>query len=96
MSSHAKEITEYKDNIPKLLFLASGKIAKDFNNSESIVSRARLEFDAEGKTFIFDFTSTNKNYIATNFKVLDEDGDQILGVEPFQDKMGPPINDTIN
>ena len=96
MSSHAKEIIGYKDNIPKLLFLASGKIANDFNKSESVVSRARLEFDSEGKTFIFDFTSTDENYIATNFKVLNEDGDQILGVEPFQNIMGPPINDTIN
>jgi hypothetical protein len=96
MSSHAKEITGYKDNIPKLLFLASGKIAKDFNESKAVVSRARLEFDTEGKTFIFDFTSTNENYIATNLKVLNEDGDSILGIDSFQDIMGPPINDTIN
>ena len=96
MSSHAKEITGYKDNIPKLLFLAAGKIAKDFNKSNSIVSKARLEFEVEGKTFIFDFASTNEDYITTNFKVLDETGDPIIGVDNSQDIMGPPINNTIN
>jgi len=96
MSSHAKEITGYKDNIPKLLFLASGKVAKDFNESKAVVSRARLEFETEGQTFIFDFSSTNENYITTNLTVLNEDGDSVLGINSFQDIMGPPINDTIN
>ena len=37
MSYHAKEITKYKDSIPKLLFLTTGKLTQDFENTENFI-----------------------------------------------------------
>ena len=96
MSYHAKEITKYKDSIPKLLFLTTGKLTQDFENTENFVSKAHLDFKVDDRTFVFDFRSEDNKTIATKFQILDEDGDPLVGIDGYQDPMGPPINETIN
>ena len=96
MSSHAKEITRYKDSIPKLLFLTAGKITQDFESSDTFVTEANLTFRADDRTFVFDFSSTDNVTIATKFQILDADGDQLISTNGLADPMGPPINETIN
>jgi len=96
MSYHAKEITNYKDSIPKLLFLTAGKLTQDFENTQNFVSSANLNFKVDDRTFVFDFKSDDNKTIATKFQILDEDGDSLIDVNSLQDPMGPPINETIN
>jgi len=96
MSYHAKEITRYKDSIPKLLFLTAGKLTQDFENTQNFVSSANLNFKVDDRTFVFDFKSEDNKTIATKFQILDEDGDSLIDVNGHQDLMGPPINETIN
>ena len=60
MSSHAKEITRYKDSIPKLLFLTTGKLTQDFEGAESFVTQANLTLTADDKTLVFDFASEGR------------------------------------
>ena len=96
MSSHAKEITRYKDSIPKLLFLTTGKLTQDFEGAESFVTQANLTLTADDKTFVFDFASEDNKTIATKFQILDENGEPLIGVDGYEDMMGPPINETIN
>ena len=96
MSYHAKEITKYKDSIPKLLFLTAGKLTQDFENTQNFVSSANLNFKVDDRTFVFDFKSEDNKTIATKFQILDEDGDPLIDVNGHQDFMGPPINETIN
>jgi hypothetical protein len=96
MSYHAKEITRYKDSIPKLLFLTAGKLTQDFQNVDTFISEARLNFKVEDKTFVFDFSSDDNITIATKFQILNEDGESLVDVGGFQDPIGPPINETIN
>ena len=45
MSSHAKEITRYKDSIPKLLFLTTGKLTQDFEGADLDLDMAEPEID---------------------------------------------------
>ena len=96
MSFHAKEITRYKDSIPKLLFLTTGKLTQDFEGAESFVTQANLTLTADDKTFVFDFASDDNITIATKFQILDADGDSLISTNGLQDTMGPPINETIN
>ncbi len=96
MSSHAKEITRYKDSIPKLLFLTTGKLTQDFESAESFVTQANLTLRADDKTFIFDFASDDNITIATKFQILDEHGNPLISTNGLQDTMGPPLSDTIN
>jgi|TARA_B100000586_G_scaffold159882_1_gene116403 hypothetical protein len=96
MSFHAKVITKYKDSIPKLLFLTAGKLTRDFENVDTFVSKAHLDFQVDDKTFIFDFKSDDDKTISTKFQILDEDGNPLIGMDGIQDPMGPPINETIN
>ena len=96
MSYHAKEITKYKDSIPKLLFLTTGKLTQDFENAETFISKARLNFQVDYRTFVFDFASDDNKTIATKFQILDENGEPLIGVDGYEDMMGPPINETIN
>ena len=95
MSSHAKEITKYKDNIPKLLFLTTGKITQQFQETDAFVKRARLEIEVEDKVFSFDFATDDDKNIVTNFDIS-LDGENMFSVEGKHDTMGPPINNTIN
>jgi|TARA_B100001964_G_scaffold89747_1_gene100847 hypothetical protein len=96
MSSHAKEITGLKDNIPKLLFLTTGKMTKQFQETEAFVNRAKLEIEADNKMFRFEFSTEDDKTIKTNFQILDAEGESKIDVEGIHDGMGPPINDTIN
>ena len=84
MSSHAKEITRYKDSIPKLLFLTAGKLTQDFESSDTFVTEANLTFRADDRTFVFDFSSTDNVTIATKFQILDADGDQLISTMVLQ------------
>ena len=95
MSSHAKEITSLKDSIPKLLFLTTGKLTKQFEDTNAFVTRAHLEFDVDEQTFTFDFATEDNVHIKTNFEIL-KDGEVQIGVNGIHDPLGPPINDTIN
>tara|TARA_S200000501_G_scaffold279381_1_gene263356 strand:+ start:1058 stop:1348 length:291 start_codon:yes stop_codon:yes gene_type:complete len=96
MSSHAKEITKFKDNIPKLLFLTTGKITKQFQETDVFVTRAKLEFEVEDKVFTFDFSTDDDKNIVTNFDISALDGENMISVEGKHDTMGPPLNNTIN
>ena len=86
----------YKDSIPKLLFLTAGKLTQDFESSDTFVTEANLTFRADDRTFVFDFSSTDNVTIATKFQILDENGEPLIGVDGYEDMMGPPINETIN
>jgi len=95
MSSHAKELIQYKDSIPKLLFLLTAKLTAQYNTHESFVNDAKLEFTVNEKTFVFTFHTEDEITLNTSMKLI-QDGEEIVIENVDSDSWGEPLNDTIN
>jgi hypothetical protein len=95
MSSHAKELINYKDSIPKLLFLLTAKLTAQYNTRKSFVSDAKLEFTVDERTFVFTFHTEDEITLNTSMKLI-QDGEEIVIANVEPDSWGEPLNDTIN
>ena len=95
MSSHAKELIQYKDSIPKILFMLTAKLTAQFENNESFINDAKLEFTVGEKTFVFNFHTDDEVQLNTSMKVI-QDGKELAVTDIESDPWGKPLSDYIN